>query len=68
MRDQAADFCLVFFVQRRNAVMSLPYFEEDDPKAPQPLRQLKKRDGWAERSESRKDSERDGHRHVHVRC
>jgi len=48
--------------------MSLPYFEEDDPKAPQPLRQLKKRDGWAERSESRKDSERDGHRHVHVRC
>ena len=48
--------------------MSLPYFEEDDPKAPQPLRQLKKRDGVAERAESRKDNERDHHRHVHVRC
>lgn len=46
----------------------LPYFEEDDPKSPQPTRQPKKTDGWAERGESRKDNDRDHHRHVHVRC
>ena len=44
------------------------YYEEDDPKRPRPVNDAKKREGWAERGESRKDNDRDDHRHVHVRC
>lgn len=43
-------------------------YDEDDPKRPRPTTDGKKTEGWAERGESRKDNERDGHRHVHVRC
>jgi hypothetical protein len=47
----------------------VPFFEDDeDPKKPRPVQNNKKREGWMERTESRKDGERDGHRHVHVRC
>ena len=49
----------------------VPFFEDDeDPKKPRPVQTDKKREGWMERTESRKDNERDGHRHVHVhvRC
>jgi hypothetical protein len=47
----------------------VPFFEDDeDPKKPRPVQNNKKREGWQERSESAKDDERDGHRHVHVRC
>lgn len=46
-----------------------PYFEDDeDPKRPRPVQVDRKRDGVMERAESRKDEDRDGHRHVHVRC
>ena len=44
------------------------YEDDEDPKSPRPLRAAKKRDGWQESSESRKDNDRDHHRHVHVRC
>jgi hypothetical protein len=47
----------------------MPYFEhDDDPKKPRPVATRKKQDGYLERAESRKDDERDDHRHVHVRC
>jgi hypothetical protein len=47
----------------------VPFFEDDeDPKRPRPVDKTKKREGWAEVSESRKDEGRDHHRHVHVRC
>jgi hypothetical protein len=47
----------------------MPFFEDDpDPKAPRPVRGTKKREGWAEQREARKDDDRDHHRHVHVRC
>lgn len=64
--DQARTSCLVFFVQTLVSVMR--YYDEDDPKRPRPVNDAKKREGWAERGESRKDNERDHHRHVHVRC
>jgi hypothetical protein len=46
------------------------FFEDDeDPKKPRPVRANKKREGWAEVDESRKDNDRDHRRHVHVtRC
>ncbi len=46
------------------------FFEaDDDPKKPRPLFDSKKREGWAESEESRKDDDNDHHRHVHsVRC
>lgn len=44
------------------------YEEEDDPKTPAPVGGAKKREGWAERGESRKDDDREHHRHVRVRC
>ena len=50
---------------------TMPFFEDDDdPKKPRPVDDSKKREGWAEIEESRKDHDRDGHRHVHlhVRC
>jgi len=48
----------------------VPFFEDDDdPKKPRPVHATKKRDGWAEMDEARKDDDRDHHRHVHVtRC
>jgi hypothetical protein len=47
----------------------MPYFEDDnDPKKPRPVNASKKTEGWNERGESRKDGDRDHHRHVHVRC
>ena len=47
----------------------MPYFEDDpDAKKPRPVARPHKLDGSAERAESRKDSERDHHRHVIVRC
>jgi hypothetical protein len=47
----------------------VPFFEDDeDPKKPRPVDKTKKGEGWLERGESRKDHDRDGHRHVHVRC
>jgi hypothetical protein len=50
-------------------VVAMPHFEEDDdPKRPRPVRSERKREGWMERCESRKDNERDHHRHVHVHC
>ncbi len=47
-----------------------PYFEDDqDPKKPRPVYESKKREGWMEIDESRKDIDRDHRRHVHVtRC
>ena len=64
-------------MHRRFAAM--PYFEHDsDPKRPrrilvaepeaEPVGTAKKRTGWLERGESRKDEGREHHRHVHVRC
>jgi hypothetical protein len=51
---------------RRHA---MPFFEDDeDPKKPRPVETRKKGDGYLERCESRKDDDRDDHRHVHVRC
>jgi hypothetical protein len=44
------------------------YDEEDNPKTPAPVDGAKKREGWAERGESRKDDDREHHRHVRVRC
>ena len=51
-------------------VAMVPFFEDDDdPKKPRPVHVTKKRDGWAEMDEARKDDDRDHHRHVHVtRC
>lgn len=47
----------------------MPFFEDDqDPKAPRPVRSSKKRETWMEQGEARKDNDRDHHRHVHVRC
>jgi hypothetical protein len=46
----------------------MPYIEEDDPKRPRLVRDGKKRQAWTELGEMRKDTERDSHRHVHVRC
>lgn len=47
----------------------MPFFEDDeDPKKPRPVETRKKGDGYLERCESRKDDDRDHHRHVHVRC
>ncbi len=47
----------------------VPYFEyDDDPKKPRPVLVDRKREGRMEVDESRKDAERDHHRHVHVRC
>jgi len=46
----------------------MPYFEEDDPKRPRPVKNTQKREGWQESTEARKDNDRDHHRHVHVRC
>jgi len=48
----------------------VPFFEDDDdPKKPRPVHANKKREGWAEIDESRKDNDRDHHRHVHTtRC
>lgn len=43
--------------------------DDDDPKKPRPILDAKKREGWAETDESRKDDDYDHHRHVHVtRC
>jgi hypothetical protein len=48
---------------------AMPHFEDDeDPKRPRPVEVRKKLEGVLERGESRKDNERDDHRHVHVRC
>jgi len=44
------------------------YEENDDPKTPAPIDAGKKREGWPERGESRKDDDRDFHRHVRVQC
>jgi hypothetical protein len=47
----------------------VPFFEDDaDPKKPRPVGQAKKREGWMEHDEARKDNDRDHRRHVHVRC
>jgi hypothetical protein len=49
--------------------LAMPFFDEpDDPKKPRPVRSNKKHDGALERGESRKDNDRDDHRHVRVRC
>jgi hypothetical protein len=46
-----------------------PYFEDDDdPKKPRPVQLVGKGEGDLERTESRKDDDRDHHRHVIVRC
>ena len=46
----------------------VPFFEDDeDPKKPRPVHASKKREGWMESGETRKDNDRDHHRHVHVR-
>ncbi len=46
-----------------------PFFEDDDdPKKPRPAAEPRKHEGTYERAESRKDHERDHHRHVNVRC
>jgi len=58
---------LVFFMQSLETVMRHDD-DEDDPKRPRPVKNAKKNDGWVERGESRKDNDRDDHRHVHVRC
>lgn len=59
--------CLVFFVQSLG--LAMPFFEDDDdPKKPRPVHSTKKTEGWRERGETRKDDDRDHHRHVHVRC
>jgi len=42
--------------------------EDDDPKKPHPVHDARKREGSAERTESRKDEGREHHRHVIVRC
>ena len=42
--------------------------DDDDPKKSRPVHVAKKREDSLERSEARKDHERDGHRHVNVRC
>jgi hypothetical protein len=53
----------------QSLVDAMPHFEDDeDPKRPRPVHTERKREGWMERTESRKDNERDHHRHVHVRC
>ena len=50
-------------------VAMVPFFEDDeDPKKPRPVDSKKKRAGWMERGEARKDNDLDQHRHVHVRC
>ena len=48
----------------------VPFFEDDeDPKRPRPVDVSKKREGWQEVDEARKDDDYDHHRHVHVtRC
>jgi hypothetical protein len=47
----------------------MPFFDEpDDPKKPRPIHSNKKNEGALERGESRKDNDRDNHRHVRVRC
>jgi len=46
----------------------MAYLEDDDPKSPMPVQTEKKKEGRAELCEARKDDDRDGHRHVHVRC
>lgn len=47
----------------------VPFFEDDEnPKKPRPVYVQRKREGWMEVGESRKDDARDRHRHVHVRC
>jgi hypothetical protein len=47
----------------------VPFFEDDeDPKKPRPVENNKKRTGWMEKGEARKDNDRDGRRHLHVRC
>ncbi len=46
----------------------MSFYEENDPKKPRPVHVNKKTESWPERGEARKDNERDGHRHVHVRC
>lgn len=46
-----------------------PFFEpDDDPKKPRPIEEYKKRPGWQERGEFRKDFDRDHQRHVRVSC
>jgi hypothetical protein len=53
----------------RRAVVMCPFFEDElDPKKPRPVEELKKPPGWMERGESRKDFDRDHHRHVRVSC
>ena len=53
-----------------NALVTMvPFFEDDeDPKKPRPVHANKKREGWQENSEARKDNDRDHRRHLHVRC
>jgi len=67
--------CLVFFSGTRSApISSAMRYEEDDPKRPPPQPVRGKGDNWGERQEyaphevgpSRKDDDRDRHRHV--RC
>jgi hypothetical protein len=41
---------------------------QDDPKRPYPVRDARKRDGSAERAESRNGEGREHHRHVIVSC
>ena len=42
--------------------------EDDDPKKPRPIVIAKKRSGHVELGETRKDNDRDHHRHVLIRC
>jgi hypothetical protein len=44
------------------------YEEDNDPKKPRPVHSNKKNEGSFERGESRKDNDRDAHRHVRVSC
>ena len=69
--ERVTALCLVFFsalrLQRRANMC--PFFEDDeDPKRPRPVFVEKKREGALERGESRKDNDRDDHRHVHIRA
>jgi hypothetical protein len=58
----------LFYAQGHHAMV--PFFEDDeDPKKPRPVERTKKREGWMEIDEARKDNDRDHRRHVHVtRC
>jgi hypothetical protein len=63
-REHAAS--LVFFMHLRLVAMLLFFEDDENPKKPRPLHDDKKREGWMEVDESRKDYDRDHRRHVHV--